>query len=140
MKFMQKNFLYLFLLLCFSIVLTGCNKTKTLILFNSNPITKETLLNNATKFPAQKRIYYIFLSEKPLETNAIMVKIYKRDAKADFCINKLVYSNDFRLNKDQIYYYNDYIVMDDAGYYYMAIFAMNGLDKPLATADFRVTK
>ena len=78
------------------------------------------------------------MTDKPLETNAVRIKIYQRDKNADYQVNKLISSNDFRLRKDQIYYYDDYIVIHESGYYYMAIFALNGLDRPLATADFKV--
>jgi len=135
---MYKKFLYLIILIVVSLNLSACSKNKTLILFNKYPVIKETLLNNATEFNAGKRIYYIFLTDKPLETKMIRIKIYKRDEKANYGVTKVAFTGDFKVMKDQLYYYNDYIVLHDAGYYYMAIFAMNGLDKPLATADFRV--
>lgn len=118
--------------------LTACDKPKTAILFNNNPITKENILQNPTQFKVDKRFYYIFITEKQLESNIIRVKILKRDEKANYEPTKIVYSNDFRLNKDQIFYYTDYIVMHESGYYYMLIYATNRLDKPLATADFQV--
>ena len=68
----------------------------------------------------------------------VRIKIYKRDEKANFSVTKVAFTADFKLNKDQVNYYNDYIVMHEPGYYYMAVFAMNSMDKPLATADFRV--
>lgn len=119
-------------------LLTACNKPQTIILFNSAPITKENFLTNATEFSVGKKIYYIFITEKPLKTDSIRIRILKRDEKVNFEITKSVYSNDFRLYKDQIYYYNDYIVMNDAGYYCMVIYAKNKMDRPLVTADFRV--
>lgn len=135
---MVKKCLCALLLLICVFCSTACNRPKTLILFNNYPITKENLLNNSTEFKMDKRIYYIFLTDKPLDTKMVRVKIYKRDEKANFQVTKVVFANDFRLQKDQVYYYNDYVVMHDAGYYYMAIFAINSMDKPLATADFRV--
>lgn len=137
-KSMFKKILILFLLLFPIVFFTACHKPKTIILFNRYPITKETFLNNSTEFQQDKRIYYVFMTEKPLDSKMIRIKIYKRGEKADFHVTGLVFTADFRLNKDQVHYYNDYIVMHEAGYYYMAVFAMNSLDKPLATADFRV--
>lgn len=78
------------------------------------------------------------MTEKQIETNFIRVRVLKRDEKANYAPTKVVYCNDFRLSKDQIYYYTDYLVLNDTGYYYMMIYAMNRLDKPLATADFQV--
>lgn len=119
-------------------VFTACNKPTTIILFNREPITKENFLKNSTEFTVGKKIYYIFITEKPLKTDSIRVRILKKDDKANFAATKIVYSNDFRLYKDQIYYYNDYIVMNEAGYYCMVIYACNKLDRPLIIGEFRV--
>lgn len=135
---MFKKLLYLVILLVCVFCSTACNRPKTIILFNRYPITKENLLNNSTEFAVDKRIYYIFITEKPLDTKMIRIKIYKRDEKANFSVTKVAFTADFKLNKDQVKYYNDYIVMHEAGYYYMAVFAMNSMEKPLATADFKV--
>lgn len=135
---MYKKFLSIFIIIIFALGLTACDKPKAAILFNNNPITKENILQNPTQFKVDKRFYYIFITEKPLESNIIRVKILKREEKANYEPTKIVYSNDFRLNKDQIFYYTDYIVMHEPGYYYMLIYATNRLDKPLAAADFQV--
>lgn len=125
----------IFLLCLFT---NGCSKPKTMILFNQVPITKETLLNNSNEFIAGKRFYYIFITEKPLKTNFVRVRVLKRDDKARGEITKLYYSKDFRLYKDQIYYYNDYLVINEAGTYCMAVYALDGLNRPLAVADFKI--
>jgi len=133
-------------LLCFLLFLSvaaglcGCSasRQKNVILFNHEPITKENLLQNATQFDINKRIYYVFMTEDKLSSDFIRVRVMKREEKADFVQSKLAYSNDYRLYKDQIYYYNDYIVMHEAGYYCMVVYAKNRLDIPLASADFQV--
>lgn len=129
---------FLLFILAFSLLLTGCDKPKTMILFNRNPITKENFLNNSTEFPTGTKIYYLFITEKTLNTNIIRIRILKRDEKAGNQPTKIVYSNDFRMFKDQLYYYNDYIVINDAGNYCMLIYSITALDKPLAVADFKV--
>lgn len=120
-------------------LLTSCNKQKAMILFNQNPITKQNLLDNATEFTRGKRFHYIFITEKPLKTNIIRVRVLKRDEKADSYPTKLVYSNDFKLRKDQVYYYNDYLVLNDSGAYCMMVYASDNLRAPLATADFKIS-
>lgn len=135
---MYKKFLTLFLVFCSIFIFTACDKPKSIILFNTNPITKENLLTNPTDFTAGKRIYYIFITEKPLQTDFVRIRILKRDEKANNEATKIVYSNDFRLTKGQIYYYTDYIVMNEAGSYCMLVYAKNELDHPLTLADFRV--
>lgn len=117
---------------------TACSKPTTIILFNNAPITKDNFLNNATEFFAGKKIYYLFITEKKLDTEFIRVRVLKRNEKVDYEITGLAYSNDFRLYKNQIYYYNDYIVINEAGYYCMVIYTKNRLTTPLVTANFRV--
>lgn len=134
---MQIKKLIILLLFCL-FAFSACHKPNTIILFNKSPITKDNFLNNTVEFTVGSRIYYLFISEKPLKTEYIRVRILKRDSKANMQAIKMFYSNDFRLNKDQVYYYNDYIVMNESGTYCMAIYALNALDKPLAVADFKV--
>lgn len=136
---MKKNFLVLLLITVFSLILTGCSYYRTLIIFNNVPITKENVLSNASDFTSGKRIYYLFLTEKKLKTDLIRVRVLKKEGKGNIKDPvAIVYSNDFRLNKAQVYYYNDYIVINDTGEYCMIIYSRYALDKPLAIADFRV--
>lgn len=119
--------------------LTSCNKQESMILFNQNPITKQNLLDNATEFTKGKRFYYIFITEKPMESKIIRIRVFKRDDKAGGAPTKLVYSNDFKLRKDQVYYYDDYLVIDDAGTYCMVVYAADNLRLPMAVADFKIS-
>lgn len=135
---MKKKLLTILSILFLSFISCACHRPDTIILFNKYPITKDNLLDNSSEFVVGKRFHYIFISEKPLEADSIRVRILKRDDKANYEAIKLVYSNDFRLNKDQIYYYTDYIVINEAGYYCMLVYATNKLDAPLIKADFRV--
>jgi hypothetical protein len=129
---------FVFLLTVF--VLTGCNKQKAMILFNDNPITKQNLLENSSEFIKGKRFYYIFISEKPIQSDMVRIRIFKRDSKADNEPTKLLYSNDFKLRKDQIFYYDDYMVINDAGTFCMVVYSMNNLKTPLAIADFKIKR
>ena len=136
----MKKFLTLFLLFILMVALSGCKpkKPKAIILFNKYPITKENFLNNSTEFDTQKRIYYVYMTEKGIRTDKIRVKVFKRESKARDSITKLVYCHDFKMKYDNIYYYTDYIVLHTAGDYCMMVFQMDRLDKPDAYADLRV--
>lgn len=118
--------------------LTGCNKKKAMILFNNNPITKQNLLENATEFVKNERFYYIFISEKPIPSDMVRVRVLKRDPKANYQPIKLVYSNDYKLRKDQVYYYDSYLNINDAGEFCMVVYSLYNLQTPLAVADFRL--
>ncbi len=137
---MFKKMLFVFMIFCVSICLTSCKKAKTIILFNSNPITSKNLLDNANEFIAGKRFYYIFITQKPLKTEFIRVRVLKYDGKELRAAVKVVYSNDYKLKSNQIFYYNDYLVMGEDGDYCMVVYALNNLKTPLAAADFKIKK
>ena len=48
---------------------TACTMDKASILFNHDPITKETVMNNTTVFDKGERIYYLILTPKTLSYN-----------------------------------------------------------------------
>lgn len=133
---MKKTLFIISLILC--LCFSSCRKPHTIILFNHQPITKENFLNTSVNFYKDERIYYVFISEKPLKSDYIRVQIIKKDEKTEWWGTKIAYANDFKVYKDQVYYYNDYIVLNEAGYYYMRIFAKNNLETPLVTASFFV--
>lgn len=80
------------------------------------------------------------MTEKPLKTKFIRVKVYKRDDKAYSKMTKLVYSNDFKLSADEVFYYTDYLVFHETGQYCMLIYSKEDMRKPLAVADFKISK
>lgn len=130
---------YFVLFTCVLFLFTACGKTKTIILFNKDPITRANFLDNATQFTKGTRIYYLFITQKPINTEFIRVRIFKREDKGEMTVSsKICYSNDFRLSKDQVYYYNDYIVMNETGSYQMAIYLLNSLKYPIAVSEFKV--
>lgn len=138
---MFKRLFYFILLICITFSITACkSKQKAIILFNQAPITNENFLSNSSKFIAGKRIYYIFITEKPLDVDMIRIRVLKRDEKGEMTPTKVVFSEDFKLQKEhQQYYYNDYLVIQDAGYYCMTIYSTMALNRPLAVGDFQVT-
>lgn len=135
---MNKFKILIILIFFVCIITSGCKKSTTMILFNSNPITKETVLQNDVNFIVGQKIYYLFITEKQLPSTTIRVELRKKDEKTEFWGVKIVYGNDYRLYKDQLYYFNDYIVLHEAGHYYMLVYLRNNMDKPLAVADFYV--
>lgn len=137
---MYKKFVCILFLFFTTFVAFGCDRSpKTMILFNKYPINKANILNNATSFKLNTRIYYIFLTEKPIKYDTIRVRVLKEEEKTGYQTTRLVYSNDFKVHNDQIYYYDDYIVMNENGTYRMVIYNLYSLQKPLASAEFKVT-
>lgn len=140
-KLLFRKLLCVFIICVIGVCLTACdNKLKGIIIFNRNPITKDNVLDNANEFPVGKKFYYIFMTEKPVESEIIRVRIYKRAGTPVSMPITLVYSNDFKLQKEQVYYYNDYMVFYQPGEYFMAIYERDDMRKPMARNSFKITE
>ena len=80
------------------------------------------------------------MTEKPVESEIIRVRIYKKAGTPVSMPVTLVYSNDFKLQKEQVYYYNDYMVFYQPGEYFMLIYERDDMRKPMARNSFKITE
>lgn len=135
---MNKKFLTVFFCIILLTISSGCNKQKSIILFNTEPISKQNLFNNSTHFPAGQRIYYIFISKKPIIGDILRVQVTKFGDMDSKTWSEIVYANDFKRDKDQYYYYTNYVVINKKGRFLMQIFATDKLYEALGRADFYV--
>ena len=132
-------FLLLFSLLVFSAVfLCGCVSDRGIILFNTQPITRENALSDEMVFQSGQRVYYLFIAPKKMENEYIRVQIFKMIESAPWGGNEVVRTKDFRLMKDERYYHTDYFTLHEAGRYVMQVFSMDDLQHPLALDFFYV--
>ena len=125
-------------LICTAFIVSGFMKIKSLILFNTQPITRANLLSDSKNFVSGNRIYYIFMTEKEMKNKYIRVQIFKMTDKAPWGGNEVVRTKDYRLMKDEKYYHTDYFTLYEKGRYVMQVFSMDNLQKPLALNDFYV--
>ena len=109
------------------------------IIFNDVPFTAETAGNYKYSFLKGERIYWLFMSKKPIKAQFIGVQVVSANHKSGFTtISGVVYSHDYRINRDSPYYFTDYFVIHSPGHYYMQIFDKNNLLRPMTKADFYV--
>lgn len=137
----KKGFIFISLFCSFFCLfcLSGCENRKGIILFNHLPITKKNLVKNDVEFSVGERIYYIFVAKKELEDKYITIKLKKQDDNAKVFDTQFIYSNTYRLRKDEAYYFTDYIVLHESGYYLMQVYSKDDRNgRPLASADFHV--
>lgn len=135
----MKKLLKIFILLLFSaIVLTGCAYEKGIILFNTQPITKQNALSDEMVFKTGERVYYLFIAPKRMENKYIRVQVFKMIESAPWGGNEVVRTKDYRLMKDERYYHTDYFTLHEAGRYVMQVFSMDDLQHPLAVDFFYV--
>lgn len=129
----------LFLIFLFSsVLLSACVYDRGIILFNTQPVTKENALSDAKVFSVGQRVYYLFIAPKRMENKFIRVQVFKMVENAPWGGNEVVRTKDYRLMKDERYYHSDYFTFHESGRYVMQVFSMDDLQHPLSIGDFYV--
>lgn len=135
----MKGLAKLFSILLFSIILfCGCIYDRGIILFNTQPITRENALSDEMVFQQGQRVYYLFIAPKKMKNEYIRVQIFKTLENAPWGGNEVVRTKDYRLMKDERYYHTDYFTLHLPGKYVMQVFSMDDLQHPLALDFFYV--
>ncbi len=130
-------FILLFILVCFT--LCGCKEKKTAgILFNSEPITRENLLHASRNFESGSRIYYLFYTPKKIKSEFIRIQVGKTGDNIPKGGYTIVWSNDYRIMKQNMYYYYNHFTLRIPGRYVMQVFDIDNLSEPLAWNYFFV--
>lgn len=119
-------------------LLCGCKYDRGIILFNTQPITKENALHDSKVFDSGQKVYYLFIAPKRMNNKYIRVQIFKMTDKAPWGGNEVVRTKDFRLMKDQRYYHSDYFTLYEKGRYVMQVFSTEDFQHPLSIGDFYV--
>lgn len=134
MKILKTLLIFLFSL----IILCGCVYDKGIILFNSQPITKENMLSDNMVFKEGERVYYLFIAPKRINDKYIRVQVFKMTDKAPWGGNEVLRTKDYRLMKDERYYHTNYFTLYEKGRYVMQVFGINDLQHPLAVDFFYI--
>lgn len=135
MKSFLKLLIVLFGMVC---LVSACKYDRGIILFNTQPITRENALTDEKIFTVGQRVYYLFIAPNRMENKYIRVQIFKMVENAPWGGNELVRRKDFRLMKDERYYHSDYFVFHSSGRYVMQVFSIDDLQHPLSIGDFYV--
>ena len=135
----MKKFLLLIVLFIFAgSFLSVQAYKKGIILFNTQPITKENMLSDSMVFQAGQRVYYLFIAPKKMKNKFIRVQIFKMTDKAPWGGNEVIRTKDYRLMKDEKYYHTDYFTLHEKGRYVMQVFSIDDFQHPLAVDFFYV--
>ena len=119
-------------------ILTGCVYKRGIILFNTQPITRENALSDEMVFGVGQRVYYLFIAPKEMKNEYIRVQVFKMTDKAPWGGNEVVRTKDYRLMKDERYYHTDYFTFHETGRYVMQVFSIDDMQHPLALDFFYV--
>lgn len=134
----MKKIILFFTTLLLMFTTAACTTDKPAILFNKNPITKETVMDYSTVFKPDVRIYYLILMPKKVHSRFIYIQIIKKDNSQERLGYKLYWSNTVRLKDEQVFYYDDYIVISQPGAYIMKVYSKDNPTVPLTMAQFFV--
>ena len=126
------------LLVCAVIFFSACTYKRGIILFNTQPITRENALQNQKVFREGQRVYYLFIAPEKMKNDYIRVQIFKMTENAPWGGNEVVRTKDFRLMLDERYYQTDYFTLYEKGRYVMQVFSHDDFQHPLALCDFFV--
>lgn len=133
---------YIKIIVCFvifSLFLSGCGVwDRGVILFNTQPITKENVMNDARYFTSGQRVYYLFIAPKRMNNKYIRVQVFKMNDKDSWGGAEPVRTKDYRLMKDERYYHTDYFTIYQSGRYGMQVFSTDDLQHPLSVGEFFV--
>ena len=88
------------------ILFCSCVYDRGIILFNTQPITRENALSDEKIFEEGQKIYYLFIAPKKMQNKYIRVQIFKMTDLAPLGGAEIVRTKDFRLMKDERYYHN----------------------------------
>lgn len=117
---------------------SACANKRGLILFNSQPFTKENIVNHRKTFTTGDRVHYLFVAPEKMNNDYIRVQIFKITDKAAGGGAEVLRTKDFRLMRSEQYYHSDYFVLYEKGRYILQVFSMDDLQRPLALNDFFV--
>ena len=132
----MKNKIIVLLLLIF--LLTGCTSKKAGILFNKYPINEKTIYNSTSVLDVEKRIYYIIVLPKKVESRYIDIQVIKKDNDYARLGYDLIWTKTVRLKDEEIKYFTDYFVLHSKGYYMMKVYSKDKPTKMLTGAEFYV--
>ena len=126
------------LLVLVSLVATGCDKDKSYIVFNHEPISQENVLQSSYVFSPGERIYYLVSLPEPVVTGKLYIQVFKRDNAEGRYGYKLIYGKVVKLKNEQQYYYTDYFILNEKGVYEFKAYSKDNPTKELSSNILQV--
>lgn len=84
------------------LVFCGCTTDKAAILFNKYPITEKNIYDYSKSFLVGRRIYYVILMPKKVESRYLYIQIIKKDNSYGQYGYKLQQTYNIRLKDEEI--------------------------------------
>lgn len=122
------------------VLLTSCVfKKDAVILLGPEPIEPGNLqfIDKKPVFKQRQRIYYILISQKPIENPKLRLQVLKIDRKAPYFKLEPAYCIDLPRGAQE-HYVADYFALHGAGTYIIRIFSFDDFENPIAWSEFVV--
>lgn len=136
----MKKLVLLFSILLVMFLTCACTSDKASILFNKYPISEKNIYDYSKTFAVGRRIYYVVLMPKKVESRYLYIQIIKKDNDYGQFGYKLHQTFNIRLKDEEVNYYTDYFVINEKGFYIMKVYSKDNPHKVLTQADFYVAK
>lgn len=136
----MKKLVLLFSILLVMFLTCACTGDKASILFNKYPISEKNIYDYSKTFAVGRRIYYVVLMPKKVESRYLYIQIIKKDNDYGQFGYKLQQTFNIRLKDEEVNYYTDYFVINEKGFYIMKVYSKDNPHKVLTQADFYVAK
>lgn len=125
-------------LLFVMLFLSACTTQKAGILFNKYPITEQTIYDFTEVLDIGKRIYYVIVMPKKVESRYIDIQVIKKDNDYGRLGYDLIWTRSVRLKDEEVKYFTDYLVLNSKGLYIMKVYSKDNPRKVLVSAEFYV--
>lgn len=119
-------------------ILSGCSIKRAGILFNKHPITEQTIYDYTDILDVGKRIYYVIVMPKKVQSRYIDIQVIKKDNDYGRLGYSLIWTRSVRLKDEEVNYYTDYFVLNQKGYYIMKVYSKDNPHNVLTAAEFYV--
>ena len=133
----MKKILLIITIFIISFITTACDNKESYILFNKYPFSEKTMSETTNVFHPGDRIYYLVTTPKPVETNKLLVQVYKLGSNERLGY-ELMWGKMVKIRNEQVYYYTDYFTLNQTGAYVMNVYSKDYPTKMLTTNNFYI--
>lgn len=133
----MKKILFILTIFIISFITTACDNKESYILFNKYPFSEQTMKETTNVFQPGDKIYYLITTPKPVETNKLLVQVYKLGSNERLGY-ELMWGKMVKIRNEQVYYYTDYFTLNQTGAYVMNVYSKDYPTKMLTTNNFYI--
>ena len=125
------------IILFLTLFLTGCDRTRPIILFNNQPINTQTVNSPVTIFQVGETLHYVLLNPQGFDSPYLRIQLIKKNTKVQNWGFGVDFTRNVKIDTTKKFYI-DSLKLNNSGSYIMSIFYISDLNRPIARATFVV--